>query len=145
MISADGVRALSWQNTLSPLGLRRFKSYKFTILIFPFFNQSINHCPQETLLAHHRLLLRLGSLPHTHCPGWWHKVIATSRNPSSTPDLVVEIEGNGGKWVHLDVDSAQCGYALLTTPGAPSTRLSRPASRRRFAPKWRRCTLARCA
>ncbi|EYE99663.1 uncharacterized protein EURHEDRAFT_398832 [Aspergillus ruber CBS 135680] len=69
---------------------------------------------------------------------WWHKVIATSRNPSSTPDLVVEIEGNGGKWVHLDVDSAQCGYALLTTPGAPSTRLSRPASRRRFAPKWRR-------
>lgn len=34
-----------------------------------------------------------------------HKVIATSRNPSRTPELVAEVERNGGKWVQLDVDS----------------------------------------
>lgn len=34
-----------------------------------------------------------------------HKVIATSRNPSRTPELVAEVEGNGGKWLQLDVDS----------------------------------------
>ncbi|KAG8530511.1 uncharacterized protein KY384_005014 [Bacidia gigantensis] len=33
-----------------------------------------------------------------------HNVIATSRNPSRTPDLVAEVEGKGGKWVRLDVD-----------------------------------------
>ncbi|OAG11207.1 NAD(P)-binding protein [Paraphaeosphaeria sporulosa] len=38
-----------------------------------------------------------------------HIVIATSRNPSRTPDLVAEIEGKGGKWVQLDVDSPQSG------------------------------------
>lgn len=38
-----------------------------------------------------------------------HRVIATSRNPSRTPDLVAEIEGKGGKWVQLDVDSPQSG------------------------------------
>ncbi|KNG88546.1 short-chain oxidoreductase [Aspergillus nomiae NRRL 13137] len=36
-----------------------------------------------------------------------HRVIATSRNPSRTPDLVAEVEGKGGKWVQLDVDSAE--------------------------------------
>lgn len=41
-----------------------------------------------------------------------HKVIATSRNPSRTPDLVAEIEGKGGKWVQLDVDSAQSGDVI---------------------------------
>ncbi|MCJ1401321.1 hypothetical protein MMC11_004533 [Xylographa trunciseda] len=34
-----------------------------------------------------------------------HTVIATSRNPSRTPDLVAEVEGRGGKWLQLDVDS----------------------------------------
>ncbi|KAH8898023.1 putative short-chain oxidoreductase [Thozetella sp. PMI_491] len=34
-----------------------------------------------------------------------HMVIATSRNPSKTPDLVAEVEAKGGKWVQLDVDS----------------------------------------
>ena len=34
-----------------------------------------------------------------------HKVIATSRNPSRTPELVAEVEGKGGKWLKLDVDS----------------------------------------
>lgn len=38
-----------------------------------------------------------------------HTVIATSRNPSRTPDLVAEIEGKGGKWVQLDVDSPKSG------------------------------------
>ena len=33
-----------------------------------------------------------------------HKVIATSRNPSRTPDLVAEVEGKGGKWLKLDVN-----------------------------------------
>ncbi|KAL4788452.1 putative short-chain oxidoreductase [Aspergillus varians] len=38
-----------------------------------------------------------------------HKVIATSRNPSRTPDLVSEIESKGGKSAQLDVDSPQSG------------------------------------
>ena len=38
-----------------------------------------------------------------------HTVIATSRNPSRTPELVSEIEGKGGKWIQLDVDSPQSG------------------------------------
>lgn len=39
-----------------------------------------------------------------HAQAHGHKVIATSRNPSKTPDLVREIESNGGKWVALDLD-----------------------------------------
>jgi NAD(P)-dependent dehydrogenase (short-subunit alcohol dehydrogenase family) len=31
-----------------------------------------------------------------------HIVIATSRNPSRTPELVAEVEGQGGKWLTLD-------------------------------------------
>lgn len=38
-----------------------------------------------------------------------HKVIATSRNPLRTPELVAEIESKGGKWVQLDVDSHDSG------------------------------------
>ncbi|RAH71372.1 putative short-chain oxidoreductase [Aspergillus aculeatinus CBS 121060] len=38
-----------------------------------------------------------------------HRVIATSRNPSRTPDLVTEIESAGGKWVQLDVNSRTGG------------------------------------
>jgi short-subunit dehydrogenase len=34
-----------------------------------------------------------------------HNLIATSRNPSHTPELVAEIEGKGGKWIQLAVDS----------------------------------------
>jgi len=33
-----------------------------------------------------------------------HHLIATSRKPSRTPDLVAEIEAAGGKWLALDVD-----------------------------------------
>lgn len=41
-----------------------------------------------------------------------HKVIATSRNPSRTPELVAEIESKGGKWVQLDVDSRDSGDTI---------------------------------
>ncbi|KAH9903818.1 hypothetical protein F4778DRAFT_770796 [Xylariomycetidae sp. FL2044] len=34
-----------------------------------------------------------------------HKLVASSRDPSKTPDLVAEVESRGGKWVQLDVDS----------------------------------------
>ncbi|TVY34086.1 putative oxidoreductase [Lachnellula subtilissima] len=34
-----------------------------------------------------------------------HTVIATSRNPSKTPELVEEFQIKGGKWIQLDVDS----------------------------------------
>lgn len=33
-----------------------------------------------------------------------HKVIATSRDPSKTPDLVKEVESQGGTWLQLDVN-----------------------------------------
>lgn len=39
-----------------------------------------------------------------HAQANGHKVIATSRNPSKTPDLVQEIESNGGRWLPLDLD-----------------------------------------
>lgn len=39
-----------------------------------------------------------------HAQANGHKVIATSRNPSKTPELVREVESNGGMWVPLDLD-----------------------------------------
>ncbi|KAJ5749142.1 Short-chain oxidoreductase [Penicillium nucicola] len=47
-----------------------------------------------------------------------HKVIATSRNPSRTPDLVTEIESKGGKWLeanghHIDVLVNNAGYCTF--------------------------------
>lgn len=41
-----------------------------------------------------------------------HTVIATSRNPSRTPELVAEVEAKGGKWLQLDVDDPNCGHVL---------------------------------
>ncbi|KAB5578730.1 hypothetical protein GE09DRAFT_559786 [Coniochaeta sp. 2T2.1] len=41
-----------------------------------------------------------------------HTVIATSRNPSRTPDLVAEVEGKGGKWLPLDVMAQDCGHLI---------------------------------
>ncbi|KAL4814611.1 hypothetical protein BDW67DRAFT_192121 [Aspergillus spinulosporus] len=41
-----------------------------------------------------------------------HRVIATSRNPSRTPELVAEIESNDGKWVRLDVDGPDGGNVI---------------------------------
>jgi len=36
-----------------------------------------------------------------------HRLIASSRNPQRTPDLVAEVEGKGGRWVQLDVNDPQ--------------------------------------
>lgn len=41
-----------------------------------------------------------------------HTVIATSRNPSRTPDLVAEIESKSGKWLKLDVDDPDCAQVI---------------------------------
>ena len=41
-----------------------------------------------------------------------HTVIATSRNPSRTPELVAEVEARGGKWLRLDVDSPDSAQIL---------------------------------
>ncbi|KAL7629759.1 hypothetical protein AAE478_001282 [Parahypoxylon ruwenzoriense] len=41
-----------------------------------------------------------------------HVVIATSRNPSRTPDLVAEVERQGGKWLTLDVDDRNSGAVI---------------------------------
>jgi NAD(P)-dependent dehydrogenase (short-subunit alcohol dehydrogenase family) len=43
-----------------------------------------------------------------------HTVIATSRNPSRTPDLISEIESKGGKWIQLDVDSPNSGDVIAS-------------------------------
>ena len=39
-------------------------------------------------------------------------LIATSRNPSRTPDLVTEVQSKGGKWIALDVDDPDCGSVI---------------------------------
>ena len=39
-------------------------------------------------------------------------MIATSRNPSRTPELVAEVEGKGGKWLQLDVDSPNSAQVI---------------------------------
>lgn len=44
-----------------------------------------------------------------------HNVIATSRNPSRTPELVNEVVGRGGRWLQLeleDLDSGKIIYGL---------------------------------
>ncbi|KAH8799701.1 hypothetical protein F5884DRAFT_714515 [Xylogone sp. PMI_703] len=41
-----------------------------------------------------------------------HNLIATSRNPSRTPELVSEIESKGGKWVKLDVDDPKSAEVI---------------------------------
>lgn len=41
-----------------------------------------------------------------------HKVIATSRNPARNPDLVSEVETQGGQWLKLDVDDPNCGSVI---------------------------------
>ena len=41
-----------------------------------------------------------------------HKVVATSRDPSRTPELVTEVEGKGGRWLQLDVNSSTSGRII---------------------------------
>jgi NAD(P)-dependent dehydrogenase (short-subunit alcohol dehydrogenase family) len=43
-----------------------------------------------------------------------HRVIATSRNPAKTPDLVAEIESKDGKWIKLDVDDLESAKLVET-------------------------------
>ncbi|KAJ5795605.1 uncharacterized protein N7518_004145 [Penicillium psychrosexuale] len=43
-----------------------------------------------------------------------HKVLATSRQPSRTPELVSEITQNGGEWHTLDVDSPTAASELVS-------------------------------
>ncbi|KAK9238765.1 hypothetical protein V1525DRAFT_387154 [Lipomyces kononenkoae] len=47
-----------------------------------------------------------------------HTVIATSRNPSRTPDLVAEVESKGGKWLKLDVDDPDCAKVINELEGS---------------------------
>lgn len=42
-----------------------------------------------------------------------HTVIATSRTPSRTPELVAEVESHGGEWLPLDLTSASSAEALV--------------------------------
>ncbi|KLU82112.1 hypothetical protein MAPG_01189 [Magnaporthiopsis poae ATCC 64411] len=42
-----------------------------------------------------------------------HRLIATSRNPSRTPELVAEVERRGGRWLALDVDDADACFRLV--------------------------------
>lgn len=41
-----------------------------------------------------------------------HNVIATSRNPSRTPELVAEVESKGGRRLQLDVKSQKTGDVI---------------------------------
>ncbi|KAK1242414.1 hypothetical protein MKX07_000400 [Trichoderma sp. CBMAI-0711] len=41
-----------------------------------------------------------------------HNLIATSREPSKTPDLISEIEAKGGRWLKLDVNDLECGKVI---------------------------------
>ncbi|CDM34007.1 hypothetical protein DTO013E5_1737 [Penicillium roqueforti] len=43
-----------------------------------------------------------------------HKVLATSRQPSRTPEIVSEITQNGGEWHTLDVDSPTAASELVS-------------------------------
>lgn len=44
-----------------------------------------------------------------------HKVIATSRDPSRTPDLVAEVQSHGGEWHSLDLNDADAAKTLTDT------------------------------
>lgn len=65
-----------------------------------------------------------------------HKVIASSRNPSKTPELVSEIESKGGKWIKLDVADISAGNIIdeLETSGTSIDVLINNAGFSIFAP-----------
>jgi NAD(P)-dependent dehydrogenase (short-subunit alcohol dehydrogenase family) len=42
-----------------------------------------------------------------------HKVIATSRNPSKSPELVKQVEGLGGIWLELDMNEETAHFQNL--------------------------------
>jgi short-subunit dehydrogenase len=48
-----------------------------------------------------------------HIQAQGHKVIATSRQPSRTPDLVAEVQSHGGEWHSLDLNGPKAATALI--------------------------------
>jgi NAD(P)-dependent dehydrogenase (short-subunit alcohol dehydrogenase family) len=46
-----------------------------------------------------------------------HRVIATSRNPSKTPDLVQQVESFGGIWLPLDVTGSTIDLQAVIDEG----------------------------
>ncbi|KAL8381847.1 hypothetical protein RB595_005883 [Gaeumannomyces hyphopodioides] len=42
-----------------------------------------------------------------------HRLVATSRSPGRTPELVAEVERRGGRWLALDVDDAAACLRLV--------------------------------
>ena len=46
-----------------------------------------------------------------------HKVIATSRNPSRTPELVKQVEELGGTWLPLDVNAPNAAQVIRNAVG----------------------------
>ncbi|KAI1881633.1 hypothetical protein JX265_000459 [Neoarthrinium moseri] len=53
-----------------------------------------------------------------HALATGHHVIATSRNPSRTPDLVQEVEAAGGRWLQLDTDDADSARVVTELEAA---------------------------
>jgi NAD(P)-dependent dehydrogenase (short-subunit alcohol dehydrogenase family) len=49
-----------------------------------------------------------------HAISQGHRVIATSRKPSSSPDLVAEVQSAGGHWLQLDVTAANVEEVMRT-------------------------------
>ncbi|KAI0814067.1 hypothetical protein GGR55DRAFT_676205 [Xylaria sp. FL0064] len=41
-----------------------------------------------------------------------HNVIATSRNPARTPELVAEVTGRGGRWLQLELEDLDSGKII---------------------------------
>jgi NAD(P)-dependent dehydrogenase (short-subunit alcohol dehydrogenase family) len=46
-----------------------------------------------------------------------HRVIASSRNPSKTPELVSEVQSLGGKWITLDVSAENVEKVMAESLG----------------------------
>lgn len=55
----------------------------------------------------------LGLALTRHIQAQGHKVIATSREPSRTPDLVAEVQSHGGEWHSLDLNDPHAAKALI--------------------------------
>lgn len=53
------------------------------------------------------------SLTRTILASGRHTIIATSRHPDRTPDLVAEVESSGGQWHRLDVTEPKASEVLL--------------------------------
>ncbi|KAJ5693075.1 Short-chain dehydrogenase/reductase SDR [Penicillium macrosclerotiorum] len=52
-----------------------------------------------------------------------HVVIATSRQPARTPELVAEVEGHGGQWHALDVEDPTAAATLIDSLESSGTQI----------------------